>query len=147
MVARVLDSIAARSDGPILLLGRVLIGILYLPSGFGKLTGIHGPGLQGFAHYLAGKGVPGPAIAWAVVAAVVEFFGSAALILGFKARVAALLLVAFTIVAAILAHAFWAAPPEQYQAQYANFFKNIAICGGLLYVFVRGAGPISFDRR
>jgi putative oxidoreductase len=116
MVARVLDSIAARSDGPILLLGRVLIGILYLPSGFGKLTGIHGPGLQGFAHYLAGKGAPEPTIAWAVVAAVVEFFGSAALILGFKTRVVALLLVAFTIVAAILAHAFWASPPEQYQA-------------------------------
>ncbi|HJT07895.1 MAG TPA: DoxX family protein [Stellaceae bacterium] len=147
MVARVLDSIAARSDGPILLLGRVLIGILYLPSGFGKLTGIHGPGLQGFAHYLAGKGVPGPAIAWAVVAAVVEFFGSAALILGFRTRLVAAALVVFTIVAAILGHAFWAAPAEQYQAQYANFFKNVAICGGLLYVFVRGAGPISIDRR
>ena len=147
MVARVLDSIAARSDGPILLLGRVLIGILYLPSGFGKLTGIRGPGLDGFAHYLAGKGVPGPAIAWAVVAAAVEFFGGLLLVLGFKTRVVAVLLVGFTIVAAILAHAFWAAPSEQYQAQYANFFKNIAICGGLLYVFVRGAGPLSIDRR
>jgi putative oxidoreductase len=147
MVARVLDSIAARSDGSILLLGRLLIGILYLPSGFGKLTGIHGPGLEGFAHYLAGKGVPGPAIAWAVVAAVVEFFGSLALILGFKTRLAAVLLLGFTIVAAVLAHSFWAVPVEQYQAQYINFFKNIAICGGLLYVFVRGAGPLSIDRR
>ena len=84
---------------------------------------------------------------WAVVAAVVEFFGSAALVLGLKTRLVALLLVAFTIIAAILAHPFWGASPEQYQAQYANFFKNIAICGGLLYVFVRGAGPISIDRR
>ena len=147
MVARVLDSIAARSDGLILLIGRVAIGILYLPSGFGKLTGIHGPGLQGFAHYLAGKGVPGPAIAWAVIAAVVEFFGSAALVLGLQTRLAAALLVAFTLIAALLAHPFWAAAPDQYQAQYANFFKNIAICGGLLYVFVRGAGPLSIDRR
>jgi putative oxidoreductase len=147
MVARVLDSIAARSDGPILLLGRLLIGILYLPSGFGKLTGIRGPGLEGFAHYLAGKGVPGPAIAWAVVAAAIEFFGSLALILGFQTRLVALLLAAFTIVAAILGHPFWAAPVEQFQAQYTNFFKNIAICGGLLYVFVRGAGPLSIDRR
>ena len=147
MVARVLDSIAARNDGLILLIGRVAIGILYLPSGFGKLTGIHGPGLQGFAHYLAGKGVPGPAIAWAVIAAVVEFFGSAALVLGLQTRLAAALLVAFTIIAALLAHPFWAVAPDQYQAQYANFFKNIAICGGLLYVFVRGAGPLSIDRR
>ena len=147
MVARVLDSIAARNDGLILLIGRVAIGILYLPSGFGKLTGIHGPGLQGFAHYLAGKGVPGPAIAWAVIAAVVEFFGSAALVLGLQTRLAAALLVAFTLIAALLAHPFWAVAPDQYQAQYANFFKNIAICGGLLYVFVRGAGPLSIDRR
>ena len=147
MVARVLDSIAARNDGLILLIGRVAIGILYLPSGFGKLTGIHGPGLQGFAHYLAGKGVPGPAIAWAVIAAVVEFFGSAALVLGLQTRLAAALLVAFTLIAALLAHPFWAVAPDQYQAQYANFFKNIAICGGLFYVFVRGAGPLSIDRR
>jgi putative oxidoreductase len=147
MMARVLDSIAVRSDGPILLLGRLAIGILYLPSGFGKLTGIHDPGIEGFAHYLAGKGVPGPAIAWAVMAAVVEFFGSAALILGLQTRLAAAFLVVFTIVAAILGHPFWAAPAEQYQAQYINFFKDIAICGGLLYVFARGAGPISIDRR
>jgi putative oxidoreductase len=70
-----------------------------------------------------------------------------ALILGFKTRLAAVLLLGFTIVAAVLAHSFWAVPVEQYQAQYINFFKNIAICGGLLYVFVRGAGPISIDRR
>src|SRR5579859_6190444 len=110
MVARVLDSIATRSDGPILLLGRLLIGILYLPSGFGKLTGIHGPGLNGFAQYLASKGVPGPAIAWAVLAATIEFFGSAALILGLQTRLAATLLVGFTVVAAILGHPFWAVP-------------------------------------
>jgi putative oxidoreductase len=70
-----------------------------------------------------------------------------ALILGFKTRLAAVLLLGFTIVAAVLAHSFWAVPVEQYQAQYINFFKNIAICGGLLYVFVHGAGPISIDRR
>jgi len=60
---------------------------------------------------------------------------------------AAALLVAFTIVAALLGHPFWSSPAEQYQAKYNNFFKDIAVCGGLLYVFVRGAGPLSIDRR
>ena len=147
MALRILDSIAARNEGVILLLGRLAIGWLYLPSGFGKLTGIHGPGLEGFGKYLTGKGVPGPGIAWAVVAACIEFFASAAIILGIQTRVAAALLVAFTIVAGFLGHPFWAVAADQYQAQYINFFKNVAIAGGLLYVFVRGAGPISVDRR
>ena len=147
MASRILDSIAARNEGVILLLGRLVIGVLYLPSGFGKLTGIPGPGLNGFAQYLAGKGVPGPAIAWAVVAAAVEFFASAAIVLGFQTRLAALLLGAFTIGAALIGHQFWAVPADQYQNQYFHFFKDVAIVGGLLYVFVRGAGPISLDRR
>jgi putative oxidoreductase len=147
MASRILASVAARNEGVILLLGRLAIGWLYLPSGFGKLTGTHGPGLNGFAQYLAGKGVPGPTIAWAVVAAVIEFFGSAAIILGFQTRLAAALLVAFTIIAAFLGHPFWAAAADKYQNEYNNFFKDIAIAGGLLYVFVRGAGPISLDRR
>lgn len=147
MAFRILDSIAARGHGLILLLGRLAIGWLYLPSGFGKLTGIHGPGLAGFSQYLAGKGVPGPTLAWAIIAAVIEFFGSIAIVLGMQTRLAAALLVAFTIIAAFTGHPFWAVAPEQYQAQYINFFKNIAIAGGLLYVFVQGAGPISIDRR
>jgi putative oxidoreductase len=147
MASRILASVATRNEGVILLLGRLTIGLLYTPSGFGKLTGIPGPGLNGFAQYLAAKGVPGPAIAWAVVAAVVEFFASLAIVLGFQTRLAALLLAAFTIAAALLGHQFWAAAPDQYQNQYVHFLKDIAIVGGLLYVFVRGAGPISIDRR
>jgi putative oxidoreductase len=146
-MSRILESVAVRGEGVFLLLARLTIGILYAPSGFGKLTGIHGPGLNGFAQYLASKGVPGPAIAWAVVAAGVEFFASVAIVLGFQTRLAALLLLIFTVVAAFLGHPFWAAAPDQYQAQYSNFFKDIAIAGGLLYIFVLGAGSIGIDRR
>ena len=146
-MSRILESVAVRGEGVFLLLARLTIGILYAPSGFGKLTGIHGPGLDGFAQYLAGKGVPGPAIAWAAVAAGVEFFASVAIVLGFQTRLAALLLAVFTVVAAFIGHPFWAAAPDQYQAQYNNFFKDIAIVGGLLYIFVLGAGSISIDRR
>jgi putative oxidoreductase len=146
-MASILDSVAARNEGLILLLGRLAIGVLYVPSGFGKLTGIHGPGLSGFAQYLAMKGVPGPALAWAVLAAAVEFFASAAIVLGVQTRFAALLLTGFTVVAALIGHPFWAVPADQYQNQFVHFLKDLAIIGGLLYVFARGAGPISIDRR
>ena len=69
MLARTVDAIAERGEGLLLLLGRLAIGVLYLPSGFGKLTGINGPGVRGFATYLVAHGVPGPAIAWSGVAA------------------------------------------------------------------------------
>ena len=77
---------------------------LYLPSGFGKLTGINGPGVRGFATYLGAHGVPGPAIAWSGVAAVVEFFASLAIVLGLKTRYAAALLILVTIGAALIGH-------------------------------------------
>ncbi len=147
-MSRTIDSLAMRNEGVLLLLGRLAIGVLYLPSGFGKLTGINGPGVAGFAGYLASHGVPGPAIAWAVVAAVIEFFASLAIVVGVQTRLAALLLLLFTIAAAFIGHPYWtiaeAAPMTQ---QKIHFFKDIAIIGGLFYVFVRGAGPISVDRR
>ena len=148
MLARTVDAIAERGEGLLLLLGRLAIGALYLPSGFGKLTGINGPGVRGFATYLGAHGVPGPAIAWSGVAAVVEFFASLVIVLGLKTRYAAALLILFTIGAALIGHPYWRIPDAAQKAQQKiHFFKDVAIIGGLLFVFVRGAGPISIDRR
>ena len=148
MLARTVDAIAERGEGLLLLLGRLAIGALYLPSGFGKLTGINGPGVRGFATYLGAHGVPGPAIAWSGVAAVVEFFASLAIVLGLKTRYAAALLIFFTIGAALIGHPYWTIPDAAQKAQQKiHFYKDVAIIGGLLFVFVRGAGPISIDRR
>ncbi len=142
-MSRTVDSLATRNEGVLLLLGRLAIGALYLPIGYGHLTN-----LTGFAQYLAPKGLPGPAMAWAVAAAVVEFFASLAVVFGFQTRLAALLLIIFTIIAALIGHPFWTvADAAQVANQKIHFFKDIAIIGGLLYVFVRGAGPISLDRR
>ena len=147
MLARTVDAIAERGEGLLLLLGRLAIGALYLPSGFGKLTGINGPGVRGFATYLTAHGFPGPAIAWSGVAAVVEFFASLAVVLGLKTRYAAALLILFTIGAALIGHPYWTIPDAAQKArQKIHFFKDVAIIGGLLFVFVRGAGPISIDR-
>ena len=139
---RTIDAIAGRGEGLILLVGRLAIALLFLPSGLAKLMA-----LRGFEAVLAGKGLPAP-LGWALVGALVEFLGGLALAIGFKTRYAALVLIAFTIAATGLAHIFWVlADPAAYRAQQINFFKNIAIIGGLLYVFARGSGPISIDRR
>jgi putative oxidoreductase len=77
-----------------------------------------------------------------------ELFGSVAILLGLKTRYATALLILFTIGAALIGHAYWTLPDAAQKApQRIQFFKNVAIIGGLMFVFVRGGGPISIDRR
>jgi putative oxidoreductase len=125
----------------VLLLGRVLMAAIFLNSGFHKLMG-----LEGFAGYLAGHGLPAGAYPIAVLAACVEFFGALCVLIGFGTRYAALLLAAFTLVAALIAHRFWEVDPAQYTNQMNHFMKNITIVGGFLVLYVMGAGRFSVDR-
>jgi putative oxidoreductase len=132
---------APPTEAVALLLGRLALAAIFLVSGFGKLTN-----LAGFVQYLAAQGVPAP---WAlgVVAACVEFFGGLAIAVGFRARWAALLMAAFTVVAALIAHRFWEVQDAAARmGQQIHFMKNVAIVGGFLVLHARGAGPISVDR-
>ncbi|MEK0082218.1 DoxX family protein [Benzoatithermus flavus] len=122
-----------------LLLGRLALAAIFLQSGFGKLMN-----LGGFTQMLASQGVPAPSLL-GPVGACIEFFGALAVALGFKARWAALLMIAFTIAATLTAHRFWAVPDAERALQQIQFFKNLAILGGFLLLFARGAGPISVD--
>lgn len=122
------------------LLGRALIALLFIPAGIGKIAGF-----QGTVGYIASKGLPLPEVA-AAGTIVVEIGVALALLVGFKARWAALILALFTVAAALLFHNFWALPADQQIAQQINFFKNLAIAGGLLFVVAYGAGPKSLDR-
>ena len=132
---------APPTEGAALLLGRLALAAIFLWSGFGKLTN-----LGGFANSLAHQGVPAPWVL-AVVGACVEFFGGLAVAVGFRARWAALLMVAFTIVATLIAHRFWEVQDAAARTgQAINFMKNVAIVGGFLLLHARGAGPISVDR-
>jgi putative oxidoreductase len=122
------------------LLGRVLIAALFVWSGFGKFAGF-----AGTAGYIASVGLPMPELL-AALAIVVELGLGLALLVGLKARWAALGIAFFLIVITPIFHGFWAVPPEQVQMQQINFMKNVAILGGLLMVFAFGPGRYSIDR-
>jgi putative oxidoreductase len=141
-MAQMLDGVAERGEGIFLLLGRLGIAALYLPSGFGKLSNA-----AGFAGYLSAHGVAGPTTVLAYIAGLIEFLGALAILFGFQTRAAAALLCIFTIVAAFIGHPYWAADESSRMMQYVHFWKDIAIAGGLLFLFVRGAGPLAVDRR
>jgi putative oxidoreductase len=122
------------------LVGRILLAVIFLISGFGKIAGY-----DGTAGYMAAKGLPMVGVLLPLTI-LTEIGGGLALAVGFKARWAALLLAAFTILAAIIFHDFWAAEAAQKMNQQINFLKNIAIAGGMLSVFAFGPGRYSVDK-
>lgn len=121
------------------LAGRVLLALIFVLSGFGKITGF-----EGTVGYIVSKGLPLPQLA-AIGAIIVELGGGIMLVVGWKARWAAAAIFAFTALTALVFHNFWAVPADQVQGQMINFMKNISIMGGLLYVVVYGGGPLSVD--
>jgi putative oxidoreductase len=132
-----------RADGAgvetVMLLARVLLGLIFVMSGYGKLMN-----LGGFTANLTHQGVPFPEVL-AVVGAAVEFGGGALIVLGFKARLAALMLVVFVAMATLIAHRFWELDGAARTAQNTQFMKNVAIEGGLMMVVAVGAGCFSLD--
>lgn len=128
-------------QNPLALLGRLLVAVLFIPAGIGKITGF-----AGTAGYIASKGLPLPEVG-VVIAIVVEVLVAAALLVGYKTRWAALVLALFTLAAATIFHNYWALPQAQQMMQQLLFTKNIAVVGGLLAFVAFGAGAFSLDAR
>ncbi len=123
------------------LVGRGLLSLIFLLSGFGKIAD-----WSGTAAYMASKHMP--AVPFFLLGAILlEVGGGLALLAGFKARWAALALIFFLIPATLIFHNFWAYEGMEQKMQMINFLKNLAIMGGLLTVAAHGAGPISVDER
>jgi putative oxidoreductase len=112
--------------------GRVLLGLLFLIAGWGKLTGF-----QGTVGFVASAGFPMPEV-MTVLAIIVEFGGAVLLILGLEAKRVAWALAFFTLVATFAYHNVFMDPSQQIM-----FLKNLAIIGGLLYVAAYGSGAWS----
>ena len=123
------------------LIGRLTLAALFLPAGLSKITGF-----SGTVGYIESVGLPLAALG-AVIAIVVEVLGGAALIAGFFTRTTALVLAAFTLLASLFFHAYWAMPADQVFMQQLLFYKNIAVVGGLLILAANGAGQWSVDHK
>ncbi len=135
-------ALRAPAAGVVWLVARVILGGLFLMSGAEKLMGI-----DQFAASLVKDGIPeqfAPALAW--LGAGVETIGGLLIMLGLATSWASVLLIAFTIVAAFIAHRFWQAPPDMRMSQTAHFEKNMMIAAAFALLYVTGGGPYSIDR-
>jgi uncharacterized membrane protein YphA (DoxX/SURF4 family) len=77
----------------------------------------------------------------------IELGGGTAIVLGWKTRTAALLILLFTMLVTLVFHRFWAVPPDDAQVQQLMFMKNVSVMGGLLVLYAFGPGKYAFERR
>jgi putative oxidoreductase len=124
----------------LLLVGRVLMGWIFVESGWRKLMG-----MDAFIASLATRRVPyATVMGW--IGALVEFFGGLALLLGFATRWATLLIILFTVVATLIGHRYWEiADTAARRMQHSHFSKNLTIIGGLVLLLVTAGGRFSVD--
>ena len=113
-------------------MGRVLLSLIFVTSGFSKISAYSGT--QG---YMEAMGVPGALLPLVIG---VELLGGLAVMLGWHTRIAAFLLAGFSLLSAFLFHANFGD-----QMQMIMFMKNISIAGGFLMIVSLGAGAFSLD--
>jgi putative oxidoreductase len=141
MLASTSTSASTVTESTFPFVGRALLALLFIPSGWAKIVGY-----SGVVGFIASKGVPFPELA-AVIAIAAELGLGLLLLFGFKARWAALGLAVFLAVITPIFHNFWAAPAAQQMMQQQSFYKNIAVLGGLLVLFAFGPGRWSVDAK
>lgn len=133
--------LSGKSNDVVILLARILLMVLFVLFGWSKLTGF-----SGTVAYMASEGLPLPTLVAAVVV-IMEFFVGLAILLGFYTRPLALLLALYTLGTALVGHHYWTMTGADQMANMINFYKNLAIIGGLLLLCVTGPGRYSLDRR
>ena len=116
------------------LIGRIFISLIFLIAGFRKIFNC-----EETIGYMESFDVPGYLL---VPAIIIEILFPLLLIIGYKTKLAAIILSLFAILLAIIFHTDFSN-----QMQLMSFLKNFAIAGGFLIIFVRGAGKYSIDQR
>lgn len=128
------------ASAPILLVGRVLFALIFIMSGARHFMS------QTIA-YAAAQGVPMASILVPFSGAL-AVLGGLSILLGYRARIGAWLIVLFLIGVTPKMHAFWVVTdPMMYQIQLAHFMKNLSMLGGALLITQYGSGPMSVDAK
>ena len=126
--------------GLLALIARLAICAIFFTSAFANKIPNFGP----TAELMQAKGIPFPQVAL-LLAIVVLLVGSLFVVLGFKARWGAALLLIFLALATFYFHDFWNVESEAVRIQQIMFMKNVSISGAMLLIIVMGPGPWSID--
>ena len=126
--------------GPVTVLGRLLLAAIFLMAAVGNKI----PHFNDVAQVMGSVGIPAPQ--FMLVGAIVFLVaGSLSIILGYKARIGAVLLLTFLVLASYYFHPFWKLEGQAQQEQMIQFMKNLSIMGAMLFIVANGSGPMSLD--
>lgn len=128
-----------KGQDALLLAARILLALLFLIFGWDKLTNY-----SGTVQYMVHVGAPLPTLA-TIIAIIMEFFVSIAIIAGIATRPLAVLLAIYTVGTALIGHHYWTMTGMARFENEINFFKNVSIIGGLLVLYVTGPGAYSLS--
>jgi putative oxidoreductase len=131
-----MNTTSSNNSTPLPLVGRILLAAIFVISSLGKIAAPEGT--QG---YIASVGLPAPVLSY-IAAIVIELGGGILLLVGYRTRLVAAGLAAFSIASALIFHHALGD-----QNQLFHFLKNLAIAGGLIQVVAHGAGAYSVDNR
>lgn len=126
-------------NGELLLVVRILLTLLFLISGFNKLSD-HATTIG----YMNRLGVPMPQLA-AFVATWVEIILPIAVVVGWVTRRVALILAIYTLATAMIGHRFWGTTGLERDMNEIQFLKNICIVAGFILLHMTGPGEYSID--
>jgi putative oxidoreductase len=123
----------------IAVIGRILVSLIFLMTLAGHFK-------KESIEYAASQGVPAASFL-VPLSGIIAVAGALSIILGYKAKMGAWLLVVFLIPVTFYLHAFWKeTEPMHKQMQMANFMKNISLLGAALLISYFGSGPMSMDQ-
>lgn len=122
-----------------MLLGRILMASYFLISGVTKVSNFE----TSLALYQQQE-IPYPGILL-YFSTLLLFIGGVLVLIGYRTRLGALILIAALLPTTFVFHNFWSQDKNFLDFGTLFFFKDIAIAGGLLYVISRGAGLCSVD--
>jgi putative oxidoreductase len=123
-------------------LGRIMLVTIFLTSALGNKI----PNFSGVARYMASEGVPLPEL---MLAGAILFMvaGSLSIVLGWRARTGAGLLLVFLVLATFFFHDFWTFEGQERQMQMIQFMKNLGLMGAMVFIVANGPGALSLGGR
>jgi putative oxidoreductase len=131
---------SAAALGPVVFVGRLFFALIFLMSGPRHF-------LSQTIAYAASQGVPMASIIVPISGAL-AVLGALSVLLGYRARIGAWLIVLFLLGVTPMMHKFWTVTdPMMYQIQFIMFMKNLSMLGGALFISQMGSGPWSLDHR
>ena len=136
----VASSNSTSATGPIAALGRLFFAFIFIMAGPTHFSS------QDIA-YAAAQGVPLASIA-VPLSGVMALLGGLSILIGYRAKIGAWLIVLFLVGVTPMMHNFWAVTdPTMHVMQMVMFMKNVSMLGGALLITQLGAGPWSLDAR